>query len=73
MNNGTLNEDKDYLLARRSRLKWGSVVAHDGRQLTTADRHGEYTESSSSSLDQHGIRTHNPLRVEREQDRDKGV
>ena len=27
-----------------------------GRQLTTADGHGEYTESSSSSLDQHGIR-----------------
>ena len=42
MNNGTLNEDKDYLLARRSRLKWGSVVAHDGRQPTAADGYGEF-------------------------------
>ena len=61
-------DERNFMLYR-----FMTVVAHDGRQLTTADRHGEYTESSSSSLDQHGIRTHNPLRVEREQDRDKGV
>ena len=37
-----MNEDKEYVLARRSRLKWGSVVTHDGRQPTTADGHGKF-------------------------------